>query len=184
MSDKLTEKLNRGDVKAFERIMKEYAGYVFYVIGRHSCGILTREDMEEIADDTFITLWKNREKADPGRPLMPYLAVIARNLTVNRLRSQTLTVSLDGEEGAAELKDEGFEQKLEDSEALEAIFDAMDELTEKQRNIFTACYIYGESLAAISERLGYSPPDVRTTLFRAREAIRRILRERGHFDEN
>lgn len=53
MKDKLIEKLNTGDVGAFEYLMREYSGYVFAVVRNHSAGVLSYEDMEELTADTL-----------------------------------------------------------------------------------------------------------------------------------
>ncbi len=180
MKDKLVEKLIGSDVRAFEQIVKKYGRYVFRVVRNHSGGMLTREDEEEITNDTFAALWLNRERIDPERPLLTYLAVIARNKVSNRLRTLKFTVSI---EQLGELYDADLDRKLEDKENVDAILEAAGKLNKKQYEVFVRFYLYGEPLAEISERMGIGSSDARTTLFRAREAIRKYLSERGYFDE-
>ncbi|MBP3856891.1 MAG: sigma-70 family RNA polymerase sigma factor [Ruminiclostridium sp.] len=63
------------------------------------------------------------------------------------------------------------------------MLEAAGTLNKKQYEVFVRFYLYGEPLTEISERMGIGSSDARTTLFRAREAIRKYLSERGYFDE-
>lgn len=176
MKDILVARLNAGSVAAFEKIMRRYSGYVFAVIRNHSRGALSREDMEELVSDTFVAIWKQREQIDPRRPIMPYLAVTARNRTINALRRLQITVSLED----SDVHDAGIEQALEQRAAVSEILEAASQLSEKQRNVFTRFYCYGETLDEISKGLKISLTDAKTTLYRAREAVREKLSERGY----
>ena len=180
MRDKLIEKLNRGDVRAFERIVKEYGGYVISVINRRSGGMLTREDTEEIASDTFAAVWRERERLEPERPLMPYLAAVAGNFVISRLRVLKLTVSI---EDIAEPSYDDLVRDTENREAFECMLSALSELNEKQREVFVRFYFYGETLREIETVMKISPSDVRTTLHRTREKIKEYMIKRGHFYE-
>lgn len=176
MKDRLVARLNAGSVSAFEKIMRKYTGYVFAVIRNYSHDLLSREDIEELVSDTFVSVWKQRESIDPNRPVMPYLAVTARNKTINLLRGMKLTVSLED----ADVRDTDLELRLERKEAVNEILEAVEHLSAKQRNVFTRFYCYGESLSEISSGLGISPSDARTTLHRAREAVKKIISERSN----
>lgn len=179
MKDKLIEKLKNGDQETFEEVMWKYAGYVYAVVRNHSAGLLTPEDTEELVSDTFAALWLTRDRLDAGRPLMPYLAVIARNKTISRLRTVRLTAGL---EEAAEIAEEDDLSEWEKA-AAEDILEAAEKLGGTSREIFIRHYLYGEPLDRIAEELKLSPSNVRTRLSRARDRIRKILSERGYFDE-
>ena len=47
---------------------------------------LSKEDIEEIISDTFVVLWKNRNKLDKAKDLSPYIAGITRNLVREKTR--------------------------------------------------------------------------------------------------
>lgn len=179
MKDKLIRKLNSGSVKAFEQIVHKYGGYVYAVVRNHSGGLLSAEDIEELVSDTFAALWRKRETLDSSRPVMPYLAVTARNLTINRLRQVKLTVSLED----AELSDVSFEDRIENAAVIGSILEAAEALGDKQREIFTRFYLYGEKVSDISEKMNISLSDAKSSLFRARQNIKKSLDERGYFDE-
>ena len=169
MEDKLIKKLNKGDVKAFEQIISTYRGYVISIVNRRSGGLLSAEDTEEIAADTFAALWKERDKIDPQKPLMPYLAAITGNATISRLRVLKLNLSI---EDIDEPASDDFVTEIESKEAMREILSSLDKLTR--------FYFYGESINEISELMKISSSDVRTTLHRTREKVKSILTERGY----
>lgn len=179
MKDKLILKLNKGSIKALEQIIRQYDDYVFFVIRNHSGDVLSKEDIEELASDTFVALWNNRRSVDAAKPLMPYLAVVAKNKTVDKLRSLHITVNIED----TDLCDDDFDQRFENAEAVREILVAAEKLPAKQREIFIRFYFYGETLKAIAEAMGITYPDSRTSLHRARNAVKEYLSERGYFNE-
>lgn len=179
MKDKLILKLNKGNVNALEQIIRQYDDYVFFVIRNHSGGVLSKEDIEELASDTFVALWNNRRNVDADKPLMPYLASIAKNKTVDRLRSLHITVNIED----VALCDEDFDRRFETAAAIKDILNAAETLPKKQYEIFIRFYLYGEPLKRIAEAMGITDPDARTSLHRARNAVKEHLSERGYFNE-
>lgn len=53
-------------------------GYV-YIIIKNSGYLFSNEDVEEIASDVFLTIWKNKEKLDINKEISPYIAGITKN---------------------------------------------------------------------------------------------------------
>lgn len=47
-----------------EIVIDEYSGYVYKIIENMAIQYLSKEDIEEIISDTFVVLWKNRNKLD------------------------------------------------------------------------------------------------------------------------
>jgi len=180
MKDKLIEKLNAGDVLTFERIVTRYGGYVLSVINRRSGGFLTYEDAEEIASDTFSALWQEREKLDPEKPLMPYLAAVAGNFVISRLRALKLTVSIDDTD---EPSVDNLVRDTENKEAFDCMLESVSELNAKQREVFVRFYFYGETLKEIETIMKISQSDARTTLHRARGKIKDYMIKRGQIYE-
>lgn len=65
-----------GDPNSFAKIVELHINIVtqiaFYMTG-------SRDTADDIAQDVFISLWRNRAKLDPARPLRPYLVRSIRN---------------------------------------------------------------------------------------------------------
>ena len=62
MRDRLAEKLKQHDEKALEQIIEQNSRFVASVIFNISKGSLSKEDIEEVTADVFVTLWNNADK--------------------------------------------------------------------------------------------------------------------------
>ncbi|MDR0347036.1 MAG: sigma-70 family RNA polymerase sigma factor, partial [Coriobacteriales bacterium] len=93
----LLKALRRRDVHALEAVIDEYGGYVM-AVALHTLGSLgNRQDAEEIVSDVFVALWKNAAKLAPDSNLKPWLAVVARNTSLKRLRTLKPVQSFDAQ---------------------------------------------------------------------------------------
>ena len=81
------QKIKEGDVKAFERIFRQYYTplnlYAFSIIGQ-------KETAEEIIQDTFYMLWKDREKLQILQSLHSYLYKTVKNRSLQFLERLNL----------------------------------------------------------------------------------------------
>jgi RNA polymerase sigma-70 factor (ECF subfamily) len=84
---------NRNE-QSLEQIIDKYTAYVCTVARGAVGSKLTHEDIEEIASDTFLSLWENANKMR-GENLKSYLGAIARNRAVNKLRKHADSLPLD-----------------------------------------------------------------------------------------
>ena len=84
MKDPLIKRLNKHDHTAFEEIVHKYLPLVSTVVYNIGESKLTKEDMEEVVSDVFVTLWKNTDKIIEGK-LKGYLCSIARTKTLDKL---------------------------------------------------------------------------------------------------
>ena len=80
--------LSRGSVRALELAVKRYTTYVGTVICRTLSGQVSREDMEEITADVFLSLWRHAEALREEEGLRAYIGAIARNAAVDFRRRQ------------------------------------------------------------------------------------------------
>jgi RNA polymerase sigma factor (sigma-70 family) len=76
-------KTARGDHSAFGRIVEAYQGRIFAYLGRMGLDSTTAED---IAQDTFLRMWRNAGQFDPKLGgLTTWILTIARNLALTHL---------------------------------------------------------------------------------------------------
>lgn len=88
MNDKkLAQKLKQGDRLALNRAMDAYTNYLSTVAWNAMGPSARLEDVEEVVSDTFLTLWSRRDSLQPEQGLKPWLAAVARNRAVDRLRA-------------------------------------------------------------------------------------------------
>ena len=54
------------------------------MIIKNSGYLFSNEDIEEIASDVFLVIWKNKEKLDINKEITPYIAGITKKLILKR----------------------------------------------------------------------------------------------------
>lgn len=176
--EKLLRALGDGDVKALERIMKKYSGYVCTVARNFSRGTFSEEDVDEISVEVFYKLWERRSELDIKLGLSAYLSAVTRNAVKNRFRKHTPLC-----EDISELDiPSGFsvEDQAELSDMMKCLNEGLDGLSPKSREIFLRFYLYGEKSSQIARAMNISESSVRTDLHRTRSKLKEYMSERGY----
>ncbi len=81
----LVRKVVHGDVAAFEKLYRKYAGRLYYFALRFC---RCPEDAEETVQEIFIRIWKNRSDLIEDFSFSAYLFTIARNYLFNLNRKK------------------------------------------------------------------------------------------------
>jgi RNA polymerase sigma-70 factor (ECF subfamily) len=171
--------VGRGDTSAFEELIEKHqalvAGTVARMLGSNS-------DVEDIAQQVFIRVWKSARRYVPRAKFTTWLLKITRNLVFNELRrtKRHAHVSLHSEPGAEDppLKDEtqlAPDASLLESELRREIEEAILQLPESQRMALVLRRYQQLSYEQIAEVLDLSVPAVKSVLFRARSELRSRL---------
>jgi len=169
----------RGDTSAFEKVIERHqalvAGTAARMLGSNS-------DVEDIAQQVFIRVWKSARRYVPRAKFTTWLLKITRNLVFNELRraKRRAHVPLQSEPGAEEipLKDEtnpAPDASLLEDELQRAIEEAIMQLPESQRMALVLRRYEQLSYEEIAEVLDLSVPAVKSVLFRARTELRSRL---------
>ncbi len=176
---RLMQLVSGGDTSAFEELIERHqslvAGTVARMLGSNS-------DVEDIAQQVFIRVWKSARRYVPRAKFTTWLLKITRNLVFNELRrsKRHVLVPLQSEPGAEEfpLKDEKNptpDASLLETELQQAIEDAIMQLPESQRMALVLRRYEQLSYEEIAEVLDLSVPAVKSVLFRARTELRSRL---------
>jgi len=176
---RLMQLVSQGDTRAFEELIERHqslvAGTVARMLGSNS-------DVEDIAQQVFIRVWKSARRYVPRAKFTTWLLKITRNLVFNELRrsKRHALVPLQSEPGAEEfpLKDEKNlppDASLLEVELQQAIEDAIMQLPESQRIALILRRYEQLSYEQIAEILDLSVPAVKSILFRARTELRSRL---------
>src|SRR5438105_11470106 len=134
---RLMELVGRGDTHAFEQLIEKHqtlvAGTVARMLGSSS-------DVEDIAQQVFIRVWKSARRYVPRAKFTTWLLKITRNLVFNELRrsKRHAHIPIQTEPSAEEipLKDEtnpSPDASLLELELQQAIENAIAELPDSQR---------------------------------------------------
>ena len=176
---RLMRQVGRGDTRAFEELIQKHqalvAGTVARMLGSNS-------DVEDIAQQVFIRVWKSARRYVPRAKFTTWLLKITRNLVFNELRrtKRHAHVPLQSEPGAEDppLKDEmnlAPDASLLELELQRTIEEAILQLPETQRLALVLRRYEQLSYEQIAEILDLSVPAVKSVLFRARSELRSRL---------
>lgn len=169
-----------GDEEAFDRIVARYESLVFGVLRR----LLGPSGwVEEMAQETFVRLYRSRERYAPAGKLSTFLYRIAYNLALNRIRDEgrrpaaSLSTGPDGEEWTPPEEGEGTapEAPTDADDWARLVERALDDLPENQRAALVFQHYDGLDLTEIGDVLGISPKAVKSLLHRGRENLRAAL---------
>lgn len=175
---KLAERLKKGDERAFEQIIYRFTPLVSNIIKNISCGYLSREDIEEVTTDVFVTLWKNVEKLDTNL-LKPYIICISKSRAKDRLRRENHfeTVDIDSLSLA---DDSDIFENTENSGLIHDLKDEIANLKEPDREILIRYYYYYQPVKEIAEMMKINIETVKSKLQRTRKKLKDALINRGY----
>lgn len=117
---------------------------------------------EDLTQDAFVRLWRNRDRVDWSDPVLPWLLVAGRNLATDRFRSIRRRVL--GTPAPASM-DHSVHDRWLDVQA------AMAGLSGLERTALVLTQILGNSTAETAELLGTTPGAIRAAIARAREKL-------------
>lgn len=172
---KLIQALQHGQRGALDKAVSHYSGYVASVARNVLGAQATREDLEEIVSDVFIALWRTADRLDESRPLKSYLAAIARNAAVDRLRHSRPESPLpeDNILPADEAQDPEAEAlRREQAQTLRRLLLAMPT---EDREIFVRFYYYRQTVREIAAIMNWNESTIKARLSRGRAKLREQL---------
>jgi len=193
----LVREVAAGSEDALGRLYDRYVDAVYAAASRLTAD---RQIAEEVVQETFLALWNRAELFNPAMgSLAAWLHTIARNRTVDRLRSAGRRPSLVpfSATGGADEQDSaaldrlvaagtilggaglgpGPEGELAATELRHVIRDALDELPDVERTAIVLAYREELSQSEIAERLGWPLGTVKTRTRRALLRLRGALAE-------
>lgn len=165
----LIERARRGEQEAFEQIFLAYYGPVYRV----AYGLVaSREEAEDLAQETFLALYNAPPQLRPGSSLVAWLCRVALNRGYNALRSARRSrerLEQVGRLSVAAAAD-GPEGEFLRAERQGQVRAALASLPERQSHILLLRYA-GLSYAEIAEIVRVAPGSIGTLLARAERAF-------------
>lgn len=173
----LAERLRNKDEKALEEIIKIYSPLAAAIIYNISKGSLTKEDIEEICSDVFVTLWKNTDKVSDEK-LKGYICCIAKTRALNKLSSvRNNIISID----EYDIEDDfSITDHTETKDIHNELREIISDISEPDKEILIRYYYYCQTTSKISAAMNINQETVKTKLKRTRSKIKAILTERGY----
>ncbi len=174
------------DGRAFEPLIRRYQRLVFS-IASHYLG--QKADVEDVAQDVFLKLYKSLASFDTMRPMKAWIARIATNRCYDELRKiksrpQSLFSDLAGEDdGELEHLFRHFQSDSLEAHEAERMFDLLQHLLsrlpEKDRMAFVWREVEGLEYGEIAESLRTTELAVRIRVSWCKKRLVAILKEAG-----
>jgi RNA polymerase sigma factor (sigma-70 family) len=170
-----------GDTVAFETLVERHQALVAGTIARM---LGSNSDVEDIAQQVFIRVWKSAARYIARAKFTTWLLKITRNLVFNEMRRAKrhphVPVQIDPEAEELPLKDEITappDATLLQEELQGKIDDAIAQLPDTQRMALVLRRYQELSYEEIAEVLELSVPAIKSLLFRARTELRERLQD-------
>lgn len=79
----LLQRCRGGDERAYQQLVRTYQSQVFSIALRM---VRSREDAEDVAQETFVRVFRSLDRYDPNRPFAAWLYTIVSRLAIDHLR--------------------------------------------------------------------------------------------------
>jgi RNA polymerase sigma-70 factor (ECF subfamily) len=174
----LAERIRCGDQDAFRLIFQQHHRFIFkFIYGM----VGDRALAEELTQETFMGAYKNRATLRDDVKPSTWLYAIAKNLARGSLRSRHRENNAVGTEDSLVVKLRADKSLTPDAQLLNkelnrVIHDALAELDEDKRLVFTLKILRQCSYEEMAEITGFSIPKLKTDLHRAKAYMRRRVR--------
>lgn len=164
-------KIKEGDIKAFEEIFRLYYSPLCWYAASITGDM---ESAEEIVEELFYTLWKNREQIQIFQSLKSYLYRAVRNEAVQYCEHQDIKerycTSARTEEEQETTSDP--HRQMEYKELQSIVQHALNRLPDRRQRIFTMHRIQGMKYSEIALALSLSVKTVEAEMTKVLRVLR------------
>ena len=177
------ERLTAGHDAALNDLMDRHATPVFHFLCRM---VGNEDDASDLAQETFVRVFKARESFRTSEKFSTWLFTIAANLARNHFRwhSRHTAISLEAETGEAEktlasslpANDPSPNEQILAVERAIAVREAVGGLPEDLREAIVLCEWEECSVVEAAKILDATPKAIESRLYRARQILRERLK--------
>jgi RNA polymerase sigma-70 factor (family 1) len=170
----LVERLQKGDVEAFDLIYEKYSGKL-YAFGLKYLRSIA--EAEELVQSVFLKVWENYKNLKKESSFKSYLFTIAYNDICKLFRKRNYLQKFisdtlyENSQSSSETED-----SIDYQSVLERVQQIVDKLPERQKIIFSQSRQEGKSTKEIAEEVGLSPGTVDNYISESLKFIRSRLR--------
>ncbi|MCL4640338.1 RNA polymerase sigma factor [Olivibacter jilunii] len=169
--------LRNGDERAFEAIYESYHRLIYHFAYSFLKNV---ELSKEVTQETFLSLWVNREKLDESLPLYPYLFTKARRLTIDAFRRLAKHQRLQAEWTAALGESNNDTEQRMFHRELEVMTEAaLQQMPKQQQLVFRMSRSEGLSYEEIAEELQISKNTVKYHLVQSLKFLKGFFAKHG-----
>jgi RNA polymerase sigma-70 factor (ECF subfamily) len=172
--------LKLGNPKAFKEVFR-----VLYPRLKGYCRLFihNEDQIEDIIQESFITLWEKHDTIKPDKSVESFVFVIVRNSCLNYLKKEKLNnnqinldkIKIEELQYLYQLDFTNKEEKSVEELLIESFQSAVNELPDKMKQVFTLCKIEGRKQKEVAEELGISLKMVEKHISKSKQQIRNKL---------
>ncbi|MDC6367617.1 MULTISPECIES: RNA polymerase sigma-70 factor [Flavobacteriaceae] len=166
----LLKELKNSNEAAFKNLFQDYCPKVKSFL----ISVNLKKDLEDVIQETFITVWNKRETIDLEKSFDSYLFTIAKNYALKTLRKQVF-VELQTPEIKIEEDSQNPENGLDLAFYNKTISSSLDRLPPKSKEVFKMRRYEGMSTKQVAEKLGIAPKTVENYMNTALSKLRKDL---------
>jgi RNA polymerase sigma-70 factor (ECF subfamily) len=178
----LVRAMAAGDQQALSSIYEQTVGQIFAIV---RSVLRSKEDAEEVVCDVYTHAWQKASSFDAGRgSVMAWLAIMARNRAIDRLRQRRNLVSLDDEDNRG--LSESLQGDAESPEEILTLFQrgsavhrALAALTPQRRHLVGLAFFQDMTHEEIAAAVGLPLGTVKSHVRRALTALEAALSEKS-----
>ena len=167
-----------GNTNAFSILVDRYKDLVYSLALKM---VKNREEAEEVAQDTFIKVFKSLSQFNGDSKFSTWIYKVTYNTCLDRLKKhkrEQQVVSID-EFNTNQIKSiDNTLDKMENEEREKAIQDCIQLLPADDAFLLTLFYFEEQSLEEIAKVIGLTANNVKVKLFRSRKKLTSILKEK------
>lgn len=154
----IIKRFKNGDDAAFEELYKGTVRYIYSIVYAY---LLSKEDAEDVVQNTYLKTYALRKRIDDEKSLMAYMKRIAINYAFKMMRKrQTLKIA---------------EPVSNDPEVKETAEEVLKNLEPQERLIMTLFYMDNASIKEICLLTGEKEGTIKSKLSRARDKLREVI---------
>lgn len=172
---KVLANINKGDIRQFEILFKDYYEKLcqFAIIYLKDI-----EQAEEIIQDTFFNIWKNKKSLNIKTSLKSYLYTAVKNNCLQEIRKHKLEIKYENYYKSHYVNDSvDPEGELNAKELSKVINKTLNSLPERCREIFKMSRYEGLKYHEIADKLSISIKTVEANMGKALKQFRLNLKE-------
>jgi RNA polymerase sigma-70 factor, ECF subfamily len=175
--NELIHKSRQNDFTAFQKLVEQYQYMVYKLTFRL---LASEEDAKDMVQEVFIRIWEKLSTFNTNFSFSSWVYKIATNMCYDMLKSKQYkekkqVIELQAGIHNPELKAGNVESGIMNRELAELIRFLTDELSPKQKLVFTLSDIEDLEVQEISEITGLSPGKIKSNLYLARKYIRKRI---------
>lgn len=162
--------INKDDYISYNKLFIRYYGrlcqYVYSLL-------MDKNDAEDIVQELFLNLWKNRKKIEIKENVTRYLYRMAKNMSLNFIRSQEKIERLTENQNLPHLSYENNQLEIEEFRI--ALYDCIDQLPKRNKEILLLHRVKGLKQKEISEKLSISIKTIKNQIWISLQKLKNCL---------